>query len=699
MEEVIGIDLVSAGIAAGVWTVVGVLMLTTWRGGLHGGLLALAALGNGFWAWLLFAQAFSGRLPPEALVAAEFGRYALWLGFLVAVVVHRFGGVVAHSLRRLGAGLTLLLALVAGWLVFSGQADRLPLILLLGAAVGSLVLVEQLVRNTAREHRWGIKHFGLGLSLVFLYDIVVFAQGLSFPGEAGWLWEGRLVVNALAAPLVAVSAARTREWRSRIFVSRQVAFHTAGLLAIAVGLALMAAGGYYVRLFGGQWAAFFSIAFVVLTGAGLALVALSHTVRSRLKVFLVKHFYANKYDYRTEWLRFVDQLAHEGHAGSMSRGVIRALANMMDCRAGFLFADSSARGWSCVYAWNAAIPEGDDVGNEAMRSFLQQTGWVLDLRPDRGDIRTLQDLAMPVWLERIEQPWLLIPLLQGESLLGFVVLAQPLAPQSLGWEDRDLLKAAARESASHLALAFANERLVEARQFETFHQVSAYLVHDLRNVLSQLSLVLSNAERHRGNPEFHADVLETVGYAVTKMKAVLSQLQNPAAAPIPGAQRFDLSDTLQKAIQACAGMVPMPRLEVYPGRYVLESDPERAASVVTHLVRNAQEATPADGTVDVTLRHEGGGARITVTDTGCGMAPEFIRERLFRPFDSTKGKAGLGIGMHQARAFVEGLGGRLTIRSEVGRGTEVRIDLPLVSDPGEEEGTVTGLKGDRNVAV
>jgi putative PEP-CTERM system histidine kinase len=213
-----------------------------------------------------------------------------------------------------------------------------------------------------------------------------------------------------------------------------------------------------------------------------------------------------------------------------------------------------------------------------------------------------------------------------------------------------------------------------ARQFESFNRMSTFVVHDLKNLVLQLSLMNANAAKHKDNPEFQADMLETVDYSVQKMKIMLQKLSRTESAEQPLA--LAVEQVVRQAVSQKAAFEPRPQLLVdTPGLRVL-ADRERLERVVGHLIQNAIEATPRTGSVTIRLAGEGGRAVIEIADTGDGMSEEFIRERLFKPFDSTK-SAGMGIGAFESREYINELGGSLEVRSSPGMGTTFRVVLPL----------------------
>jgi putative PEP-CTERM system histidine kinase len=269
-----------------------------------------------------------------------------------------------------------------------------------------------------------------------------------------------------------------------------------------------------------------------------------------------------------------------------------------------------------------------------------------------------------------------VPLLHHATLFGFAVLAQPRAPLALNWEVRDMLLMTGRHIAGHLALLESNEALIEARQFEAFNRLSAYVVHDLKNLVAQLSLLVANAARHRDNPVFMDDAIHTVANAAEKMNKLLGQLRK-GRMEAGDAKRVSIHTLVQEAVRHCALHAPVPTAIFEGADALVLANPERLTAVLEHLIHNAQEATPFDGFVRVHVLTNAATAEITIADSGCGMDANFLREQLFKPFRTTKGNAGMGIGVYESREFVQAIGGRLQVVSAPGQGTTFTLQLPV----------------------
>ena len=317
------------------------------------------------------------------------------------------------------------------------------------------------------------------------------------------------------------------------------------------------------------------------------------------------------------------------------------------------------------------------AADQPLVRFLIETKWIIDLREFRSEPSSHPGLTLEGLEQLFEFAAFVIPLLHDEELVGFVVLDAPDSMLALNFEDHDILKTAGQQIARDLAQAEASEKLSQTLQFEAFNKLTAYIMHDLKNAIAQQSLVVENAEKHRHNPAFIDDTIDTIARSVARMKRLMTQLASRSKSPVN--RRVRIREQTDLAVERSAGRQPNPRVESSRENIVVLADPERLSMVIEHLLRNAQEATSPTGQVVVGTRLHNDSVIITITDTGCGMTPEFIRDRLFRPFDSTKGSESMGIGAYQARDYAAALGGRLEVSSIVGEGTEFRLTLPLAN--------------------
>lgn len=692
----VNIATVSYSAGAALFLLLTLLLLTAWRGRLQGGLLVMATAVTTVWCGSVVVFTLH-RVPPfSALQFIEVLRDAAWFLFLLRLLGYALkdrhaGGRSLHvtavlAIALCAAQVVLILAnRYAGLQVVQGSMAKLAIFGHLLIAVAGLVLVEQVYRNTRPEHRWAIKFLCFGVGGFFAYDLFLYSHALLFQSVDVNLWVARGVVQAIVVPLIAVSAVRNPQWSLDIFVSRHIVFHSATFLGAGMYLMLMAGAGYYIRLYGGTWGGVAQVVFLFGAVVLLFMLMLSGQLRSRLRVFVSKHFFSNQYDYREEWLGFTRTLSAGASDLDLRANVIRAIAGIVESPGGLMWERQESGHFRVVSGWNSDAPPASTLGPDApLVRFLRERGWVIFVDEYNRTPEHYDSLELPEWLRRMRRAWIVAPLVHGEELVAFLVLSRSSTKTGLNWEDSDLLKTVGRQAGGYLALWMATQALAEARQFEAFNRLSAYVVHDLKNMVAQLSLVVSNAKKHMHSPGFIEDAIDTVDNAANKMNRLLGQLRK-GRVELGDTRTVDLAEVLEAVVEARSGSRPVPRLGRAETGVRVVAEPVRLAAVIEHLVQNAQDATPAEGEVALDLASDGSWARIEVRDNGCGMDAQFVTDRLFRPFDTTKGNAGMGVGVYESREFVTSAGGRIDVESEPGAGTKFTITLPLASGGGPEK--------------
>lgn len=667
---------------------IGFLLLTlllgvSWRGRRVGIRLIAATAATCAWAICLAAEARTEHTPLLLVYFVELLRDAAWLLLLTELARASAPRLLLTGTHVLWIGL-LVVGLAAPLMPALGIQLRQPALLLSRAglfmALCGLVLLEQIYRNASQAGRGSLRYLVIGVGGMFAYDLFLYSQAELMEAISASAWNARGVVVALMAPIMALAVRRNPQWSLDIFVSRQVAFYTTTFVAAGVYLVAMALAGYVIRDLGGSWGSVGQILFFV--GAAIVLIFLmaSADLRRQLAVFINKHFYSNKYDYRLEWLRFIQTLSSTAE-GDTRRTAIRSVAQIFDSAGGVLFVhDERARRFVPVSAWPhpleniagiAAIADGSEL-----IQFIRRRSWIIDLREYARTPDVYENIELPEWLRTNPNLRIVSPLLELDRLFGLFVLYDPPPPFELTYEDRDLLKTVGRHVATQLAQHDADRRLAESRQFEAYNRLTAFMMHDLKNSVAQLQLLVTNAERHKHNPEFIDDAIETIDNTVDRMTRLIEQLRQSTTGHIVQTVRLD--DLVRNTVDRCSLRSPVPRFEAQDHAIYVKADPQRLSAVVEHVIRNAQDAAPG-GEVSVELASADGVATLAVTDNGKGMDPEFVRERLFRPFDSTKGSKGMGIGAYQTREYVQMLGGHVEVQSSPGRGT--RFSITLAVDP------------------
>ena len=665
----------SHALAALLFMAVAAWQLKHWRDRAARAVIVACAL-TAVWA----AVTASAGVEAPASQFAESVRNFAWLTFLYALL--RRGGTEYRSLR----GLYSVLAFAAGatavidLLALVDPTRELPAVSPLLAAfalrmvfaVGALVAVHNLYTATAAGARAGVGLPLAALGVLWGVDLTFYALCWA---QGEWVSEfgvARGVVAAGLAPLVALAAQRNTGWSIRL--SRTVAFRSIGLVTALGYLGAVILSAYALQSFGGNWARAIPPLVLLVAALVVAIVMVSPETRAWANVMLTKHLFAHRYDYRAEWLRFTDTLGIPGpSAEALEMRVVKAVADIVQSPGGLLLFPGSDGFTSCArWGWGALVPPLETGGAELAQRLASGRIVELDpLRADRGDIGEAADI--PEWILADSSAWAIVPLVHFDRLVGAVLLERPLAARALDWEDFDLLRLAGRQVASYLAEANAQEALSDAARFDEFNRRFAFIMHDIKNLVSQLTLVTRNAERHADKPEFRADMIATLQSSTARMNDLLARLSqhNTGKTEEPRIVNLtQLANSIGSGYRLRHPIVVMGDA----GTFAL-ADPARLDQALSHLVQNAIDASPPHEPVTLTMVRRGTETGIEVVDVGPGMSADFVRGSLFKPFASTKA-GGFGVGAYEARAIVNAMGGRIGIVTSPGEGTRMTIWLP-----------------------
>ena len=610
-------------------------------------------------AWLAFLFALqppvgAGRRRPVIL-----GIYVL-LGLLIlAVVVIKLLPLLFSGSPRIQEGLFL-----------SGQSLRVAI------SIGALCLLHNQFTAASPEARWGLGSPMLALAVMWAFDFNLAAVAYLIDGWPTGLFALRGILMVLIAPmLVTVSRLATLD---RMRASRSAGFQLMTLvvsgayLAVLVLVArLLTVGGHIGRL----PQVTIAVAFV---GFALSLFP-STRFRQRFKKAIARHLFQHRYDYRLEWRRFTETVGQPGEAApALAERTVKAIGDIFDCPGGLLMQRGHDGGLEASARWNwPSLDAPQAAASPALAGYLEIEGDVIELERLRTEETPLGTPPVPEWMVAEEKAWALVPLIHFDRLVGAVLLERPLAPRLLDDEDHDLLRVAGRQVASYLAEARGQEALSDARRFDEFNRRFAFIMHDIKNLVSQLSLLARNAERHADKPEFRADMIDTLKGSVGKMNDLLARLSQHHRSRPDEPAPHSLRELAENMLRSKNFGYPV-RIRA-PDEVMATVDPERFEQALGHLVQNAIDASRGSGEpIELIVGVRGLEAMIEVIDKGCGMSAEFIRSRLFHPFSSTK-EGGFGVGAFEARSIVADMGGRLDVASREGQGSRFTIMLPMAA--------------------
>lgn len=642
-----------------------------WNGDPRNRPLAIAFAVVAGWAALI--AMLGGQAMPAQV--AEGARNLAFLAFMYGLMREADDGGGQRGIKSVYAALA---AVIGFQIVTAGLATEVPggveallstsRILGLLVAAGALILVHNLYGQASPGSRDALRFPMLALAAMWAYDLHLYTLAYFTHGLANELFAMRGLVLVLLAPLFMLGLRDTSAWKFQL--SRAATFQSVSVIAILIYLVIMMSASQAMEAVGDGLGlvAQFGILFA-MTFAALILLP-SGRARAWLKVFLAKHVFEHRYDYRREWLRFVATLDREGADGApLEERVVKALADIGDSPAGLLLVADDEYRLTPAVRWNseARLPA-TGGGAERLLRYIEANTHVLDFGTLRGGGLKAgsETLPIPTWLAGLEQAWAGIPLIHSGRLVGLVILDSPAERRPLDWEDFDLFRTAGVQAASYMAEARGQQALADASRFEEFNRRFAFILHDIKNLVSQLSLVTRNAERHADNPEFRADMVATLQSSVRKMNDLLARL-SPGAEREPEATRAVPLEPILARLAAAKGRAHPVAFACDEGLGAI-ADPKGLEQALAHLVQNAIDASPVDTPVEIRAFESGGDVAIEIADRGLGMTGEFVRTRLFQPFASTK-DTGFGIGAYEARALIRGMGGRLEVESVVGEGT------------------------------
>lgn len=640
-----------------------------------------------FWA---FAATF---LAPLGLAAqlGETARNLGWLGFMFALL-RNSKGQQQRSINCIYAALTFVLAsqpifdlfmrsLVTGT---PGAAYALQTSVLLRMifGAGALVLVHNLYSISAPETRWGISLPMAALAAMWTFDLNLYTISYLTSELSNELISTRGVAMALLAPVFVIANKRNSQWRLQL--SRTVAFQSASLLVIGAYLIAMVLLASAIEIIGGTYVRLAQVTLIIAMSVAALLVLPSGPFKAWLNVVLIKNFFQHRYDYRSEWIRFADTIGFPSpDAAPFFERVIKSLADIFDSPGGLIFVPDDEGQLTLQARWNwttAQVPT--NCVTSFTMPFFESTGHILavdDVRSGKDD--RCDPRAVPQWLFEEDQAWAVVPLVHFGKLAGLAVLARPRLPRELDWEDLDILRTVGRQLASYLAEASSQQILTENRQFEQFNRRFAFVMHDIKNLVSQLSILTRNAEKHANKPEFQEDMIATLRSSVDKMNELLARLSQHNKAKHNPPLSIDVNEVVAKSVHNTRLVYPI-ETQLTASLFAI-ADAARLDTIIGHLVQNAIEASNDGMPIKITSRQQGNMVAISIIDTGIGMTEGFIADRLFKPFVSTKSD-GFGIGTYESRALAASMGGSLRVSSRLNKGTTFTLLLPVAADRGSK---------------
>lgn len=627
--------------------------------------------------WLLFSLCFTRE------DRKDFLRRARWPLVLLLVVPGLLGVVFSGGLVR-GAPLVD----SSRWVLRLGWSGYLLQVFVLLTSVAVLVSLERTFRASRGHLRWQIKFLILGLGSLFAVRIYTGSQELIYRSLETGLQVVNLATLIVAGALMIRSLSRLRLLSLAFYPSHAFLYGSFTIVLAGIYFILIGVLASLVRYVGGEQTFAIQVFVVFLACVGLSVVLLSDRLRHRLRYFISVHLKRPRYDYRKEWVKFTEKTSSLIDAKDLCMAVAKMVSDTLEVL--------SVTVWLLDESEQRLRPVGSTVFSETgvgHRVPQEAERRIVEVLKGQGETFRFSG-DMPVDLDDERIPWAselkrlmpdsieearvryFVPLLAGGRVLGLMTLGERVGYEPFSFEEFDLLKTIADQTAASLLNRRLSEDLRKAKELEAFQSLSAFMIHDLKNLASSISLTAENLAVHFENPEFRKEALDVLAQSVAKIKALCSRLSQLGQKLEVKRAEVDLNEIVEATLREMAPSIKVEVVEDLQNVPPLCLDREQMTKVISNLVLNACEATPNGGRVSVATRPKNGWVVLEVSDNGCGMSREFMERSLFRPFRTTK-KGGMGIGLYHSRMIVESHDGRIEVESEEGKGSRFRVLLPI----------------------
>lgn len=467
-----------------------------------------------------------------------------------------------------------------------------------------------------------------------------------------------------------------------VYIGRQAVYASATITIIGSYLVLIGLVTKIAMFWGLNLKSFLSFLFAFFVFFILISLVFSGGLKERVRLFVDRVIYKGRYDYRMEWAQISSKINSKFDLDGILSAVIQVAAEDIHLKRVIILLLNKERRY--FYPAMSKVESGTSCVDVKFSQDSEFLDWLLRYadplvikmfarRPDSAKIfEAEKDNFKALGAEVI------VPFVAKQRLVGVLCVGEKPSGEPFAGEDLELLKRIAEQAGSAILNAQLSEELLAAKEMESLYKVSSFLIHDLKNFSSVLSMVVHNARENFDNPEFRRDSLTAISNIVLKMNNLMQKLSilpkelelEPALTDLNHA----MSSALAKSgVESVRGIRLVKEFNAIP-KVMVDSD--YIEKVFLNIILNAVEAMPNGGDIRVASRIDGNFVEFSLQDTGCGMAAEFIDKYLFKPFQSTKNK-GLGIGLFQSKTIVEAHKGLMDVRSKLGEGTVFIIKLPV----------------------
>ncbi|HEB74365.1 MAG TPA: PEP-CTERM system histidine kinase PrsK [Candidatus Desulfofervidus auxilii] len=522
--------------------------------------------------------------------------------------------------------------------------------------------------------RWQIKYAMLGLGSIFASFIFITGQRLLYRTIDLHFIPIHSVIILISLSLIVFASVRRHFLDVDVFVSRYAVYTS--LTVIFVGIYFLSLGlmGELARKLGIDLGYLWEIPIIFVSVLILSIVLLSDTVKRKVRYFISRHFYKDKYDYRAQWLNFSNRLSNKFTASEICNATLELLSEAMYVKqlSIWLYDEENE---SLQIASSKGLAKVDfKVEHKDFISSLKNRPFILKESLKKENSKVYEENRE--FFEKARAS-LCVPMIVGDNFIGIIAIGPEFSGKGFIQDDFDLLTSIAAQASNALLNVRLSDKLIQIKEQETFHRLSSFIVHDLKNLVYTLSLSLQNARKYFDEPEFKKDLLDTISNSVSKMKVLMAKLSSAPRGLKINLQQIDLNNLINEVVDSTKLNSKDINIKKYFGDIpVIKADKEQLKKVITNLMLNALEANGNRGEIKINTYSRNGWVVFSISDNGPGMDKEFKEKYLFKPFHSTKSK-GLGIGLFQCKTIIDAHKGRIEVESEKWKGCTFTVKLPV----------------------
>ena len=540
---------------------------------------------------------------------------------------------------------------------------------------------ESTFRASKGLKRLQIKYVIFCFGCILIFSIYLASQLLLFSNISVQLILTRSIVTLICTLIMSVSIVRQRLLDVDIFVSRYVVYNSVAIMGISayllgVGLVFEVIKYYHI-----PFDYFLKVLFIFVSLFILVVLLFVSSLRRRIQLFINRHFYKHKYEFRDAWMETIEKISLKNSIGDICNTLLEMISQKMYAQDVTVWLYNPAQQEYTVFKVNNNSGKNSIEEGHALIEIIREMGGPFIISEQYGLIS-----FKPNGIKEIEVLMestgavLCSPMEAAGELVGFILQGEDIGGESYRVDDFELLKALSTQAAVQIKNIRLAQDLSTAKEIEMFHRMSTFVMHDLKNLTNSLSLISQNAQNNLGNIEFQKDAIKTIEGTVNRMRGLIDRLSSLPRGIELKRKSVDVKNLVEHALKKVKSdkrkeISIETKIDKTP---LLSIDPHAIEMVMINLVNNACDAIEREGKVECGLWEENNVVKLSVTDNGKGISDEFIDTFLFKPFKSSK-KGGFGVGLFQCKTIIEAHNGRIEVKSKEGLGTTFTISLPVIT--------------------